>query len=131
MSNSQNHYFGRLDECRGSLPGLQLHLASRPRGDNRSNLLAAYRNFHFRHQAAYANRIDSSHQLVPPAHPADYKLALLLRLASRPEQQPIDFALGNTVMSSGGLNTADFLPVDPLFDRGKADSQLQSSVPEL
>src|ERR1700730_15110894 len=88
MSNSQNHHFGGFDERGSSLPGFQLHLPRRARGDNRCDLLTPNRNLYLRHQAANTDSIDSSHQLIASANAADYQVAFFLRSTPRSEKQP-------------------------------------------
>ena len=130
-SDSQDHHFSGFYEGGGSLSRLQLHFARGTCRDNRCDLLSANRNLYFRHQAANANGIDSSNELIPTTDAANYLLAFRLRFALGSEEEPVQFALRDAMMSSGRSDAANLLPVDPLFDRGKADSQLQSCVPEL
>src|SRR5580704_18792277 len=124
MSNTQNHHFGSLYQSSRSLARLELHFARGPSRNNRSNLLAANRNRYLRHQAADANRIDSSHQLVPSTYAADHQLAFFLRFPSGSEKQPVHFAFRNAVMSPRRPNAANLLLINPLLDGGKADPQL-------
>jgi hypothetical protein len=77
------------------------------------------------------DRVDSPHKLIASTDTANCLFAILLGSASRPEKEPVDFTLGDAVMSSGRLQAANLLLVDPLLDRGKADPQLQSRVTEL
>ncbi len=86
MSNSEDHDFCGFYEGGGSLARLQLHLARGARRDNRGDLLATDRNCYLRHQAANANRIDSSHELIAAADAAYNLLAFLLGTASSSEQ---------------------------------------------
>jgi hypothetical protein len=76
-------------------------------------------------------RTASTHQLVTATDAANCLFAIHLGSASRPEKEPVDFTLRDAVMSSGRLEAAALLLVDPLLDRGKADPQSQSRVTEL
>src|ERR1700676_314292 len=131
MSNTQNHYFGGFDERSSSLPGLQLHFPRRARGDDRCDLLTPDRNLYYRHQAAHTDSIDSSDKLITSANAADHQFAFLLRFAPRSEKQPVQFALRDAMVSPRRANAAQLFLVDPLLNRGEADSQLQSRVPQL
>jgi hypothetical protein len=130
-SDSQNHDFRGFDEGGSFLTGLESHLARRPGGDDRCDLLAADGDFDLRHQAADANGLDSSNQLVPSADSASSLLAFLLRFASRSEKQAVKFALRDAVMPSGRLHTLNFVFVNPLLDGGEAYPQLQCRVSQL
>jgi hypothetical protein len=89
LADAQDHDFGGFDEGGGGLARFELHLASGSCSDDRSDLLAANRNLYFRHQAADPDRIDPSHQLIPPADAADNLAAFLLGPASRAEEQAV------------------------------------------
>jgi len=130
-SNPQNHHFGGFDEGGGRLSRLQLHLPGGARRDNGRNLLATNRNLDLGHQAANADRFDSSDQLISSADVAAQQLSFFLGLGSGAEKQPVHFTHRYAVMSAGGTDAADLLLVNPLLDGGKADPQLQGRVAEL
>jgi hypothetical protein len=62
--------------------------------------------------------------LIPTADATHNLLTLCLGFASRPEKQPIHFPFWNAVMASSGSNAANFLLVNPLLYRWKANPQL-------
>src|SRR5579862_346814 len=101
-----------------------MHFPRRGRGDDRCDLLAADRNLYFRHQAADADRIDASHQLIASADPPQHILAFFFGFASRPVEQLVYLASGNAVVSPGSLDAANLLLVNPLRDGREADPKL-------
>ncbi len=67
---------------------------------------------------------DSSSQLVTAAYTAKQATCLLgFSFDGRPRQQAVDFSLGDSVVSTGGLDTLQLSAVDPLFQRRVADTQ--------
>jgi len=123
-SHAQNHHLGGLDEGRRGLAWLEVHFTSRACRDDRSDLLIAYRDFDLRHEAAYADSVDSADELIASAHAADHILPLFFRSAASLEKQLVHFALRDAVVASSGLDAADLPLVNPLFDGWKADPEL-------
>jgi hypothetical protein len=78
-----------------------------------------------------AHTIDSPNELIPSADTAHHLPALGSCLTAFPEKQAIDFALGNSMVSSGGANALDLPRINPLFYCGKADSKLQNRFPQF
>lgn len=86
---TQDHHFRGLNQSNGSLAGLEMHLAGRCCGDDRSDLLLSDGDFHFRHEAADADLINAADELVASADAAYNLLAFLLGSAARAEKQTI------------------------------------------
>jgi len=71
-------------------------------------LLVSNGDFYFRHQAADANFVDASNQLIAAADAAHYQVALRSGLATGAVEKPVDFALRNAMVSASGLYALDF-----------------------
>ena len=121
MSHSENHDFRRLDQSGGSLPGFQLHLAGGACGDDRGDLLFTNRKNYLCHQATDSHALNSPHQLVSTAAATHGEHSLGRCSGSGPEQQAVHFALRNSMVSPGGNDAANLLPVNPLLNGWKAD----------
>src|SRR5260370_8110484 len=66
-SYPQNHPFRGLDQRRRTLSGLQPHLLSGIRGDDRGDLLFANLQSHLPEQAAVLHIHNTAKQFIPPA----------------------------------------------------------------
>jgi len=122
--NPQDHHFGSLYQSSRCLPGLQLHLPRRSGRDDCCDLLAADGNLDFCHQPADSDCVNSSDQLIATTDVTNDFVALSFGFAARPEQEPVDFRLRNSVMATNSPDAPDLFFVDPLLDCGKADSKL-------
>jgi len=129
--NTQNHDLRGFNQCGSGLPWLQSHFASRTGGDNRCDLLTADGDLHFGHEAADSDGVDAPDELIAPADATDDLMPLLFGSASRAKEQAIDFRLWDAMMPPGSLNAFDLLLIDPLFDCGEADAELQSRFSQL
>lgn len=131
MSHPKDHHFRCFDESRRRLPRFQIHFASRARGDDRSDPLLTGRKDNFSHQATDLHALDSPDQLVSATEVAHNHGSLGSGFTSRPKQQPVHFTLRNSVVSPGGANASDLLLVNPLLDRGEADTKFYRRLPRL
>src|SRR5215469_13620252 len=73
FSHSKNHYLCGLDERGSSLAGFEVHFAGRSRRDDRGDLLFADGNYHFGHEAADLNALNSPDQLVSATEAAHHQ----------------------------------------------------------
>ena len=104
-SHAQNHHLGGLDEGSRGLAWLEVHFTSRACRDDRSDLLIAYRDFDLRHEAAYADSVDSSDELIASADAADQILPLRSGSRPGPEQKSVHFAPRDSVMAARSLRS--------------------------
>src|SRR6266481_7047701 len=103
-SDSQNHDFRGLDQCRCPFARLQSHFLSGVRGDNRGDVLFANRQRDLRKNSAVLDGHYSTNQLIAPADPA--KLAAPRTNLSALQlfwNQPVDFAFRYAVVSARSL----------------------------
>lgn len=129
--DTENHHLSGLDEGGGGLAGFEIHFAGGTGGDDRGDLLAANGDFDFGHEAADAHAVDTAHELIAAADAADYVASFLLGLASGAVEQAVHLVLGNAMVATCGLHTADSLLVDPLFERGETNAKLHGGVAQV
>ena len=93
-------------------------------GDNRCNTLATDREVYLSHESTYFDVGNAPNELVPAAYPPEIGAALRdVPVFRRSIEEPVDFRLGDTMVSTGCLNRSDFPFVDPLFQCWIADAQ--------
>src|ERR1019366_8618267 len=127
-SNAHDHDFRGFNESGGSLALFEVHLARGVRRNNGRNALPADRKFHLRQQSAVAHFDDPADQLISPADAAKAPAPGQHVFFLHARQKPLNFRSGNAVMASGGLHAAQLFLVDPLLERGIADSQRARGV---
>src|SRR5437588_12846890 len=115
-SYPKDHYFGRLNQRRSPLPGLQAQLLGRIRRDDRRNMLLSDRHRHLRQQPAEFDRHHAPNQLVSPTDfpeisPPRFEVPAVQLLL----KQAIDLALRHTVMPARRLHRFDLSMVNPLL----------------
>jgi hypothetical protein len=91
-------------------------------------LLISNGDLHFCHQSANTHRVNAADKLVSSAYATNRKVSLGASFAPGPEQKAIYLTSGYAVMSSGRLNASNLPLVNPLLDRGEADTELQSCL---
>src|SRR5580704_759385 len=129
--DTQNHHLSGLDEGGGGLAGLEIHFAGGAGGDDRGDLLATDGEFYFGHEAAYPHAVDATDQLIASTDAADHIAAFLLGFAAGAKKQAIDLVLWDAMMAARSRHAADSLLVDPLFERGETDAELQSGIAQV
>src|ERR1700680_814662 len=126
--DTYDHDFGGFNEGRRGLAFFQAHFACRIRRDDRRNALSANRKFYLGQQTAVAHFEDTADQLISTADkpkPATRGPRVSF-IGAR--QKSLDFRRGNAVVPSGRLDAAQLLFVNPLLERGIADSQRACGV---
>src|SRR5271163_5126408 len=121
---ADDHDFGGFHEGGDRLAFLQAQLAHRIGGDDGSDPLAADGEGHLSDQAADFDVGDAPDELVAAADVA--KIAAPFRdvpVLGGAIQEAVHFFFGNAMVAAGGFHGANFLLIDPLFQRGIADSE--------
>jgi hypothetical protein len=69
--------------------------------------------------------------LIPSTDSTHRSVSLRNRFSPGSEEQPVQLTLRDAVMAADGLDAPNFLFVNPLLNRRKADPQLQSCVTQF
>src|SRR6185312_14831289 len=77
------------------------------------------------------HRLDTPHELIAPTDPSQHTSGLLSRFSPCAKQKSVDLALRNAVMPARGRHTANLFVVDPLLQRGEADSKLKGCIAQM
>src|ERR1700687_3108399 len=126
--NAYDHDLGGFNEGRRGLAFFQAHFACRIRRNDRRNALSANRKFYLGQQTAVAHFEEPADQLISTAdkpEPATRGPSVFF-IGAR--QKSLDFRRGNAMVPSGRLDAAQLLFVNPLLERGIADSQRACGV---
>src|SRR6267142_2277466 len=123
-SYPQNHHFRGLDQRRRALSGLQPHLLSGIRCDDRGDLLFADLQPHLRKQAAVLHIHNTAKQLIPTTNlPKITAPRLNISAFQLFGKQAVDLALRNPVVSARSLGRLKLPAINPLLQRWITDAQ--------
>src|SRR3984885_1239570 len=119
-----DHDFGGLYQSGDGLAFFQAQFANRVGGDDGGNALAADGEGHLRDQAVNFYVGDTADELVAAADAAKVCASFGdVAVFGGAIQETVHFFFRNAVVAAGGFYGANFLFVDPLFQRGIADSE--------
>src|SRR6267142_6181124 len=123
-SYPQNHHFRGLDQRRRALSGLQPHLLSRIRGDDRGDLLFTNLQSHLREQAAVLHIHNAAKQLIAPAYLSKVTAPRLNISAFQLfGKQAVDLALRDPVVPDRCLGSLELSAIYPLLECWITDAQ--------
>ena len=121
---ADDHDFGGFYKGGDGLAFFQAHFANGIGGDDGGDALAADGEGDLRDQAADFYVSDAADELVAPADAAKIGAAFgNFAVLVRAIEEAVDFFFGDAVVAAGGFYRANFLLVDPLFQRGIADAE--------
>jgi hypothetical protein len=119
-----DHDFGGLHESGDGLAFFQAQFADCISGDDGGDALAADRKGDLRDEAVNFYVGDAADELVASTDATKVGAAFgNVGVLVRSIKKPVNFFLGDAVVAAGGFYGANFLFVDPLFQRGIADSE--------
>ena len=123
MLEADDHDFGGLYQGSNGLALFQAQFAHGIGGDDGSDALAADGEGHLRYESVNFYVGDAAHKLVAAADAAKVGAAFgNIGVFIGAIEEAINFFLGDAVVATGGFYRANFLLVDPLFQRGVADA---------
>src|ERR1700722_4414604 len=124
-----DHDFGGLHEGGDGLALFQAQFADCIRGDDGGDALAADGKGHLRDEAVNFYVGDAADELIASTDAAKVGAAFgNVGVLVRAIEEAVNFFLGDAVVAARGFYGANFLFVDPLFQRGIADSEDLCSV---
>jgi hypothetical protein len=119
-----DHDFGGFYQGSDSLAFFHAQLANRVGGDDGSDSLATDGEGHLGDQAADFDVGDAADELVAAADVSKISAAFGdVSVLGRAIQEAVNFFFGNAMVAAGGFYGANFLFIDPLFQRRIADSE--------